>query len=153
MTATRLTARSDAYKAAPTKEALITAVSSAKAPSDRSYKPASRYRKLNLISLTRYGTVEFRQHSGTVDADKVSNWVRVCVAFVERTKDSKPRKRPSQKAHKPAKELAAMLKYLRATPEMRKFYQQRRASLSEQTMTRDAQRAHATGLVYQQPAE
>ncbi len=45
----------------------------------------ARYNKLNLQSLLRYGTVEFRQHSGTVDADKIENWVRFCAAFVDAT--------------------------------------------------------------------
>lgn len=43
----------------------------------------SRYCKLNLTSVMRHGTVEFRQHSGTVDADKIENWIRFCIAAVE----------------------------------------------------------------------
>lgn len=35
-----------------------------------------RYYKVNLKSYQRYGTIEFRQHSGTVNAAKVCNWVR-----------------------------------------------------------------------------
>lgn len=42
-----------------------------------------RYYKLNLQSFWRHGTVEFRQHSGTVDAQKVENWTRFCLAFVD----------------------------------------------------------------------
>jgi hypothetical protein len=44
-----------------------------------------RYQKLNLESLERHGTIEFRQHSGTVDAEKAVNWVRLCTAFIETT--------------------------------------------------------------------
>lgn len=43
---------------------------------------AGRYHKLNLHSLTRHGTLEFRQHSGTVDPDKMVNWVKLVTAFV-----------------------------------------------------------------------
>lgn len=43
----------------------------------------SRYYKLNLCSLRITGTIEFRHHSGTVDATKATNWVRFCVAFIE----------------------------------------------------------------------
>lgn len=42
-----------------------------------------RYRKVNLAALCRHGTLEFRQHSGTINADKVEHWIRFCVAFVE----------------------------------------------------------------------
>lgn len=35
----------------------------------------SRYFKLNLQSILRHGTIEFRQHSGTTDAQKITNWV------------------------------------------------------------------------------
>lgn len=34
-----------------------------------------RYHHLNLASYTRHGTMEFRLHSGTVDPEKVCNWI------------------------------------------------------------------------------
>lgn len=43
----------------------------------------SRYFKVNLKSHQPHGTVEFRQHSGTVNAAKVCNWVRFLQNFVE----------------------------------------------------------------------
>lgn len=43
-----------------------------------------RYRSVNLASYARHGTVEFRQHSGSTNAIKVSNWVTFCVHFVEK---------------------------------------------------------------------
>lgn len=42
-----------------------------------------RYYKLNVQAFTRHGTVEFRQHSGTVDYRKMVNWIQFCVQFVE----------------------------------------------------------------------
>lgn len=42
----------------------------------------SRYMKLNLQSYHRHGTIEFRQHSGTVNAAKVLNWIRFLDAFI-----------------------------------------------------------------------
>ncbi len=47
-----------------------------------------RYFKLNLDAYLRHGTVEFRHHSGTVDARKIVSWIRFCVNFVERCKVS-----------------------------------------------------------------
>ena len=43
-----------------------------------------RYYKLNLQSFVRHGTVEFRQHSGTTDADKAEAWVMFCLAMCEK---------------------------------------------------------------------
>jgi hypothetical protein len=41
-----------------------------------------RYRKLNLESLVRHGTIEFRQHAGTVEGEKMVEWVKLVTAFV-----------------------------------------------------------------------
>lgn len=46
----------------------------------------SRYYKVNLQSFQRHGTIEFRQHSGTINASKVSNWVRFLAAFIDECK-------------------------------------------------------------------
>lgn len=44
-----------------------------------SARSSRRYRKLNLQSYWQHGTVEFRHHQGTVEADKACNWVRFCL--------------------------------------------------------------------------
>lgn len=36
-----------------------------------------RYHKVNVESMARHGTLEFRQHSGTVEAEKILAWVQV----------------------------------------------------------------------------
>lgn len=46
----------------------------------------SRYFKVNLQSLGRHGTIEFRQHSGTVNAAKIANWVRFLAGFIDQCK-------------------------------------------------------------------
>ena len=43
----------------------------------------SRYFTLNMHNWARRGTVEFRQHCGTVDADKVISWILLTQAMVE----------------------------------------------------------------------
>lgn len=48
---------------------------------------SSRYHKVNAQSYLRHGTVEFRQHSGTLDYDKIYNWVLFTQRIVERAKE------------------------------------------------------------------
>lgn len=44
-----------------------------------------RYQKLNVQSYLRQKTLEFRQHSGSINATKIANWVKVCTKFVDTT--------------------------------------------------------------------
>lgn len=46
-------------------------------PGQHYVRDYTRYCKLNLKSFWQCGTVEFRQHQGTVDAAKAENWVRL----------------------------------------------------------------------------
>lgn len=45
-----------------------------------------RYYKVNLQAYQCHGTIEFRQHSGTVNATKVANWVRFLGEFIDACK-------------------------------------------------------------------
>jgi hypothetical protein len=49
-----------------------------------------KYYVLNLSKFPYTGTIEFRQHSGTVEADKAVAWARWCVAFVETFRHAAP---------------------------------------------------------------
>jgi hypothetical protein len=42
----------------------------------------SRYFKLNPTSYKKHGTIEFRQHQGTTDFKKITNWVNFITKFV-----------------------------------------------------------------------
>lgn len=45
----------------------------------------SRYYKVNLQAHYRQGSIEFRQHSGTINAAKIANWVRFLDGFMNET--------------------------------------------------------------------
>lgn len=50
---------------------------------ERLANPEGRYYKLNLKSLSKHGTLEFRHHSGTTASEKIIRNVQFCLAFVE----------------------------------------------------------------------
>jgi len=49
---------------------------------------ATKYQALNISQWWRTGRIEFRLHSGTVDYEKVRNWVKVLLALAARVKAS-----------------------------------------------------------------
>lgn len=48
-----------------------------------------RYFKLNLQSYWRHKSVEFRQHGGTTDPNKIKSWVEFCARLVEFSKHAR----------------------------------------------------------------
>ena len=46
----------------------------------------TRYQKMNLQAYNRHRTVEFRQHSGTIEFEKIKNWVVFLHNLVEYSK-------------------------------------------------------------------
>lgn len=52
---------------------------------ERGLRNISRYKTFNLLSYGRFGTVEIRQHQGTLDAEKIISWVRFGQALLDGT--------------------------------------------------------------------
>ena len=50
-------------------------------PSNDKYNDA-RYMGLNLHARYYLGTIEFRYHSGTLNRDKITNWIKLCNSIV-----------------------------------------------------------------------
>ena len=48
--------------------------------------PQGRYWKLNMKSMARHGTLEFRYHSGSISANKINQHIRFCIGFVHQYK-------------------------------------------------------------------
>lgn len=69
------------------RETMLRRIEAANTVMELAYAIGTRYTVCNLQKYTRTGTLEFRQHSGTADAQKAENWARWCVAFVEAFKD------------------------------------------------------------------
>ena len=49
----------------------------------------SRYYKVNPCSWSRHQTIEFRQHQGSTDFEKISNWVSFCAKLVAWSRDNR----------------------------------------------------------------
>jgi hypothetical protein len=43
----------------------------------------NRYLNFNVAAYAQHGTIEFRQHSGTLNPEKISNWVRFTELFMD----------------------------------------------------------------------
>lgn len=69
-----------------------------------------RYFKLNLLSFWRHGTIEVRHHSGTVEADKVCNWVLFMGTWMEQAIATNPKKQ-AERAFTARREWATEFEY------------------------------------------
>ena len=49
--------------------------------------PNDRYLMVNSHCFSRYGTVEFRGHSGTLNFNKIKRWILFCASLVELAKE------------------------------------------------------------------
>lgn len=92
----------------------------------------SRYYKLNMQCFFRTNTVEFRHHSGTVEADKVENYIRLTYAMVQDAKDHTAVKAFSEQfTAKDALDtmLAGLVRRARMSQDVAKFYKARSVQL------------------------
>lgn len=104
---------------------MFTAISRCQDLSDvrRVINPVNRYNKLNFVSYWRHGTIEFRHHSGTIEAEKIRHWVTLTAGIIRTAKESK---RINTIGADNFDHVLWMAKD-RAT---KKFYRQRKAALS-----------------------
>lgn len=94
----------------------------------------TRYVKVNFQSYVKYGTIEFRQHSGTTEFDKMYNWILLTQQIVNMAAT------PVQKTYKAENDnLQSMRNILRLIPakgateevaEMFKWYRNRAKQLA-----------------------
>lgn len=61
---------------------LVNLITATESCNDTARSIDNRYRKVNITAFLRHGTVEFRHHYGTINAEEIENWVRFCVGFV-----------------------------------------------------------------------
>ena len=69
---------------------LKTRLATARSLMDVSALLPDRYRCVNLQSFPRFGTIEFRQHPGTIEYVKIVSWIRLCQALVRSAVEARP---------------------------------------------------------------
>lgn len=96
-----------------------------------------RYHAFNLHALSRHNTIEFRQHSGTLNAKKIDSWIRLTKAFilVGRLRgydscDALIGQYGSEDAVRNELGLAGMLAHLGCNEDLTAYYLRRQALLS-----------------------
>lgn len=52
-----------------------------------------RYTNINIQAYCKHGTLEFRQHNGSINATKVVNWIQFVLNFVEQSRALTPHKK------------------------------------------------------------
>jgi hypothetical protein len=77
--------RNDVYYA-KSGSRLVQGVNAAQTESALRQASYDRYMRVNLCALQKYGTIEFRQHSGTINSETVIRWVNFLTQFMEASK-------------------------------------------------------------------
>jgi len=88
------------------------------------YGSTSRYHKLNFESMQRHGTIEFRQHQGTVDGKKITSWVKLVGGFVETAVDAKTIRKAGENKFENLLDVLTI-------PTDKAFFKERRAKLAK----------------------
>lgn len=90
-----------------------------------------RYHKLNLTAFWRHGTVEFRQHSGTIEAEKITHWISLTQGLILRAMTNKTVQKTGEITLRAL--LCTTWRYEipgKATQETEAFYQARQLALA-----------------------
>ena len=92
---------------------------------------SGRYYKLNLQNLVtqRQTTIEFRQHSGTMNYEKVAAWIRFCAVFCANSSKFQPPSVFKENTTFQTK-FDALFQYVVKDRALREFYKQRRHKLA-----------------------
>ena len=103
-----------------------------------------RYVKINLKSIVDHGTLEFRQHAGSLEFEKVYNWILLSQRIVEICKTSIHVKSGVEDSWNNLKYVLKMYKSFGAdeeTVKMAKWWNKRRIALDKSLETRGRRRS------------
>jgi len=104
-----------------------------------------RFFKLNLLAFEQHGTVEFRQHHGTVNTDEATAWVKLCLRMCATAKVASSLEGDST--------LSEFFAKVTAPAGEQAFYTARAASLARRAERSEQRRASRTARLAAQRAE
>lgn len=93
------------------------------------YYSFSRYHTVNISSMDKYGTFEFRQHQGTVNSKKVANWVKLLLAMSTKAMTIADADTVEAKTNS-----LDFFSYIGLEGEVARFFQRREAQLNRQAI-------------------
>lgn len=94
-------------------------------PNTDRYGNNRRYHCINLECLKSYGTVEYRQHQGTLNISKILNWMRLTERFTTRAWDRKKAKLDCENFNINIDGLMDFLGFGRCDRSVREYYRKR----------------------------
>lgn len=87
--------RGDCYYAHPLQTAEVRSIEAVETLEELHNVHLNRYRTVNVTSYPVHGTIEVRQHQGTLDSEKISSWVQLGQAMLD---DAEARQEPRGRA-------------------------------------------------------
>jgi hypothetical protein len=90
----------------------------------------SRYYRLNLMALDKHGTIEFRQHLGSLNLEQVESWIRFTLWFVHNS-IKQPRSLALNNDRTCEFGFEAMFKFVIKDSELRNYYYKRKDELEK----------------------
>ena len=114
---------------------------------------SGRYFKMNATSVNHQNSIEFRQHSGTIESDKVENWIRMMVQFVDKAKTSRPRPRTVTREWTASQEMHLFFSMFNIPQPVAAYYMERRRAIKRQDGERAAAAAEAARIAALSAAE
>jgi hypothetical protein len=98
-------------------------------PKLRSTLYQDRYHKVNLEAIDRHNTIEFRQHSGTLNAEKIVNWIMLLSGLIDAAKNARLRPRNASTVLTQAQEVQRLFTLIE-DPAVKTYYMRRYKMLS-----------------------
>jgi hypothetical protein len=98
----------------------ISAIAPVQTVEEIARRQIGRYKTVNVHSFPRYGTLEFRQHQGSVNGEKIVNWIKFCAAMLE----------VSTRREVRAATIEALVSSLRLDAESQSFFNERAMELA-----------------------
>ena len=62
---------------------------------DNSCRCGARYHAVNILSILQHGTIEFRQHQGSLNATRIINWILLTQSIIEASRERRSIPKPA----------------------------------------------------------